>query len=220
MKTSIKFGLLLALGLLIAHMASAGHLDGWWVSDRNQRMEIRGQGNRLLVSSSQHRQAETFMPVPGTNAYRSQAGELMVVLDEEKLEMSDRQGNHRTLYYKQMDLDTDRFDPNHAWQDNYGSDARRYDGEWFNPSTGLRLQISSRNRSLRVRFQRDRWTNFHLQRGRYYVDERGNTLTFDRQGITYRSYQGDLMMVFTQGRGGDRCDNPFFEDFARRYDWN
>lgn len=217
--TKIAFPVLLTLVLTVTH---ANPLDGWWVSDHQQRLEIKTNGNRLLVTVSNYRQTETFLPVPGRNAYRSQAGDIINLLTDDRLEMSDRRGSSRTLYYKEhtdYGYDYDRSDREEGYSRTY---RQRLNGDWFNSSTGLRLQIVEKNHGLKVRFQRDRWTLFTAHpRSHELVDDQGNTITLDRQGnLIYRSAQRDLIMTFTQGFDTGRHHNPFFEDYNRHFKWN
>ncbi len=220
MKTVIKIGLLTSL-VLMFHMSNANHLNGWWVSNQNQRIEIIVKDHRLLISSPKYRQTEVFMPLQGRHAYRNPSGEQLILLGEDKLEMRDRHGMDRTLYYKE-----NSYRPHHDQNPNWDREPGQYmvencEGQWYNPSTGIRLQIDDKRHHLKVRFQRDRWTSFYQQqRGRYFADDRGNTLTIDRNNIIYRSVLGDLTMVFTRGEGVNSGNSPFFEEYSRHYRWN
>lgn len=220
MKTENKIGLLSLLVLLNIE-GFANHLNGWWVSDQNQRIEILVKDRHILITSSKYRQAEVFIPIPGRNAYRNHAGEQLIVLAEDELEMQDRSGRNRTVYYKQNSYSQPNAPNSHLNPASGPFNMNNCDGQWYNPSTGLRLQIDDKRHHLKVRFQRDRWTLFYQQqRGRYFADDQGNTITLDRNGITYRSVHGDLIMVFTRGHGFRSGDNPFFEEYSRHYHWN
>ncbi len=189
--------------LIMSFTSYAGDWTGHWqcqthdlvfeIEEFDRGIRIR-QNNRNWIDARRS----------GYNRYRDQRGDEYRLLNQHKLEYL-TQGKAYIMYRGNYNRTDDRRDyrKDRDWysKDRRYSDKFNVDGQWINPSTGMKIHIDERRNHIKVRFNRGSKETFHYQHRGIYRDRHGNQLIIKRSGIIeYTSYEGDLFMRFYQGK--------------------
>ncbi|HPR01411.1 MAG: hypothetical protein H6561_04380 [Lewinellaceae bacterium] len=238
MKTRIKTTSgLLGLLLLVTSFAIAedAPISGTWIDQTGRmQLEIRQDARGLDVRSTNDHYWISYNRV-SADYYRSTNGQSRMRFVGNQLQYTPQDGQKTWILYAQndhrntdygtdygtygRDANSERWD-DHDWNDRDWDryDFRSMEGTWYNMSTGIRIEIKETRRNLKVRFNRDGWSDLRRYRNGMFVDEEGNRIRLsDRGVIEYQSVNGDLTMIFSN-RPGTGNNNRLFRghtDFDR-----
>ncbi|MCB0603074.1 MAG: hypothetical protein KDC28_17675 [Saprospiraceae bacterium] len=238
MKTRFKTSMgLIGLLLLLAGMTFAADatISGIWTDQTgHMQLEIRQTSRGLDARASDENYWVNYSRI-SADYFRSANGQARLRFVGDQLQYTPRDGQKTWILYTNNNRRDNGYDPGYGsygrdrndqnrhdqeWNDRDWDrfDFRSMEGTWYNQSTGIRIEIKETRRNLRVRFNRDSWSDLRRYRNGMFIDEDGNQIRLSDHGLLeYQSVNGDLTMVFTN-RPGSGYNNRIFRghtDFDR-----
>ena len=201
MKTNAKlFGTLILMTLTSILHLDAAQINGIWMSqDRSIWVEIEKYDRGIRVRHGNQSWRDYYRK---GNRFESRSGSFCRIIDDHSLEWYDRNSRRRHILYRENQYGWNWNDSRNGnrYSDRFGrNQLRDLEGNWYNESTGQRIQIKTKRDRIRVKFQGEGWIDFVQGRNGRFIDEYGNKWTLNRDYITFESFNRDLIMQFHKG---------------------
>lgn len=202
----------------------AGDLDGYWrCAESNMNIEIMYTKEGIKVRPADRtNNVWDFYNKLDNNQYRDNRGNSYNFTGRGlEYYTPDRRVTYSFSRYNQNEnnnwSNSNRDDRNYRDSDFRDRDSwnkyyKGYEGKWHNHSTGTRIHVDLSRRSLRIKFQGEKWFEVVERNRGLFVDRKGNEFIFRGEGVEFRSNDGDLIMKFHQD---DRCNHR--DDFRSDY---
>ena len=240
MKTRITIvtALLSLLVFLTGTIRADQPVNGVWIDQTGQmRLEVRQNTHGLDIREYDQSSWQDCDRL-SAGYYRARSSQTRLRFVGDQLQYTPRDGQKTWILYPQYSnrdrnygqgnspaYRNDRDWDDRDWDDRDWDDRdwNRYDfkameGTWYNRSTGIRIEIKETRKDLRIRFNRDGWSDLRRYRNGSFIDEEGNQIHLQSHGvIEYQSANGDLTMIFTDRPGAGSSNRVFrgHNDFDR-----
>ncbi|MDH3649983.1 MAG: hypothetical protein OEQ53_09880 [Saprospiraceae bacterium] len=205
--------IILCLGTLTSMEAAiADHqIEGAWLNERNQiTIHIQESRQGIKVKRNDQHQWFTYQRIRESQ-FRDQEGNTYYQINEGTLEWESFDGNRTLRFHRNGDQRSGGYNDNYRSDDSYENDSRfrrqrdsydaqktwhRLSGVWINRTTGQRIHVKKKGKSIKVKGRRGGWKTFRRTRKEAFVDDHGNRYRIYRGGLEYTSPYGDLVMRF------------------------